>query len=365
MLSHFAATSQADRGTVTTTRFGNLPDGRPLTLYTLRNSKGAEAKITNYGGIVTSLKVPDCNGKLDDVVLGHNKVDGYLVEENPYFGALIGRYGNRIANGKFTLDGRNYKLPINNGKNSIHGGKIGFDRMVWTGRPFTSKDGFSVELKYRSKDGEQGYPGNLDVTATYTLTNNNELRLNFTATTDKPTVLNLTHHSYFNLAGKGDILGHIVQIKADRFSPVNANLIPTGELQPVAGTPFDFRKPTAIGARIDTPDQQLKLGNGYDHNFVVADAPGKLKLHAKAYEPTTGRTLDVLSTEPGVQFYSGNFLDGTIVGKGGRRYNPRNGFCFEPQHFPNSPNELKFPSTVLRPGETFKNTIVYRFGTKK
>jgi len=364
MLSHATSAVPGTQGSVTSSRFGKF-DGQPVTLYTLRNGKGAEAKITNYGGIVLSLKVPDRNGKFDDVVLGHNKLDGYLIPTNPYFGALIGRYGNRIANGKFTLDGKTFSLPKNNGKNSLHGGTIGFDRVVWTGRAFASKDGPSVELKYRSKDGEQGYPGNLDVTAVYTLTNNNELRVNFTATTDKPTVVNLTQHSYFNLAGKGDILGHIVQIKADRFTPVNADLIPTGELRPVAGTPFDFLKPTAIGARINAPDQQLKFGKGYDHNFVTANAPGKLKLQAKIYEPTTGRTLDVLSTEPGVQFYSGNFLDGTIIGKGGRRYNLRNGFCFEPQHFPDSPNEPKFPSTVLRPGKTFKNSIVYRFAVKK
>lgn len=346
-------------------RFGKLPDGRPVTLYTLRNAGGAEAKIINYGGIVISLKVPDRNGRTDDVVLGHNKVDGYLNANNPYFGALIGRFGNRIANAKFTLDGKTFRLPKINGKNSLHGGTIGFDKVLWTGRPFASKDGPAVELKYRSRDGEQGFPGNLDVTAVYTLTNRNELRLSFTATTDKPTVVNLTHHSYFNLAGKGDILGHIVQINADRFTPVNAALIPTGELRPVAGTPLDFRKPAAIGARINAPDQQLKFGKGYDHNFVTANAPGKLRLQAKIYDPATGRTLDVLSTEPGVQFYSGNFLDGSIVGKGGRRYTCRSGFCFEPQHFPDSPNEPKFPSTVLRPGETFKSMIVYRFATKK
>ena len=358
--------TDSPQGTVSSSRFGVLPDGKPATLFTLRNNKGAEAKITNYGGIVVSLKVPDRNGKFDDVVLGYGKIDGYLKNVgNPYFGALIGRFGNRIANGKFTLDGKTYRLPKNNETKTLHGGTTGFDKVLWTARPFLSKDGPSVELKYRSKDGEEGFPGNLDVTAVYTLTNNNELRVTCAATTDKPTVVNLTQHSYFNLVGKGDILDHIVQIKADRFTPINANLIPTGELRPVAGTPFDFLKPMAIGARIDAQDQQLKFARGYDHTFVTANAPGNLKLQAKVYEPTSGRTLDVLSTEPGVQFYSGNFLDGANIGKGGRRYHARNGFCFEPQHFPNSPNEPTFPSTVLRPGETFKNTIVYRFATKK
>ena len=356
--------AQSTQSTVTSSRFGKLPDGQPITLFTLRNSTGAEATITNYGGIVLSLKVPDRNGTLDDVVLGHKKLEGYLRSDNPYFGALIGRCGNRIANGKFTLDGKTHRLPKNNFKNSIHGGTVGFDRVVWAARPVELKDGPSLELKYRSEDGDQGFPGNLDVSAVYTLTNKNELRLTFTAKTDKATIVNLTHHSYFNLAGKGDVLGHIVQIKADRFTPIRADLIPTGELRPVAGSPFDFLKPTAIGDRIDAHDQQLKFAGGYDHNFVTANEPGKLKLQAKVYEPTTGRTLDVLSTEPGVQFYSGNFLDGTIVGKGGRRYHQRHAFCFEPQHFPDSPNQPNFPSTVLRPGETFKNTIVYRFATK-
>ncbi len=362
VLSH---ASDAGQGSVTASRFGKLPDGQPVTLYTLRNAGGAEAKITNYGGIVTSLKVPDRDGKIDDVVLGYSNIDGYIKNVgNPYFGALIGRFGNRIGNAKFTLDGKTYRLPKNDGPNTLHGGTVGFDKVLWTGRPLASKDGPSVELTYRSKDGEMGFPGNLDVTAVYTLTNKNELRVKFTATTDKPTVVNLTQHSYFNLAGKGDILGHLVQIKSDKITPVGATLIPTGKFLKVDGTPFDFRKPVAIGARINADDQQLKFGKGYDHNFVTADAPGKLKLQAKITEPTTGRTLEVLSTAPGVQFYSGNFLDGSIVGKGGRRYNFRNGFCFEPQHFPDSPNKPQFPSTVLRPGETLKSTIVYRFGTK-
>jgi aldose 1-epimerase len=301
-------------------------------------------------------------GKLGDVVLGYDSLAEYL-KETPYFGCLVGRYGNRIAKGRFTLDGKEYTLATNNGPNALHGGIKGFDKVVWDAKPSMTKAGPTLELRYVSKDGEEGYPGNLDVTATYTWTDNNELRLDYKATTDKLTVVNLTQHSYFNLAGKGDILGHVVMIKSDKITPVDDTLIPTGKFMPVKGTPFDFNKPTAIGARIGADCEQIKFGGGYDHNFVIAKGAG-LGLMARVTEATTGRTLEVLSTEPALQFYSGNFLDGHLTGKGGWVYKHRNGFCMEPQHYPDSPNQRKFPSVVLRPGKTYKNTIVYRFGLK-
>lgn len=341
-------------------------DGQPVTLYTLRNSKGAEARICNYGGVVVSLKMPDRNGTFGDVVLGGDKLSDYTkTPPPPYFGALIGRYGNRIAKGKFTLDGTTYTLATNDGPNTLHGGIKGFDKRVWTvAGVHDSATGPMLELNYISKDSEEGYPGNLNVKAVYTLTDHNELKLEFTATTDKPTVLNLTHHSYFNLAGKGDILGHVVEIKSDRFTPVDSTLIPTGELKPVAGTPFDFNTPTAIGARIDQNDEQLKFGKGYDHNWVIRKSGSGLALQARVSEPISGRVMEVWSGEPGLQFYSGNFLDGTITGKGGWVYKLRNAFCMEPQHYPDSPNKPSFPSTVLRPGQTYHNTIIYRFSVK-
>lgn len=353
----------AKSGEITSKPFGKTKDGTPVEIFTLRNAGGAEARITNYGGIVVSLKVPDRSGKLGDVVLGYDNLKDYI-KANPYFGALIGRYGNRIAKGRFELDGKRYQLATNDGPNALHGGLKGFDKVVWTAKPLSTKNGPALELSYVSRDGEEGYPGNLAVKAVYTLTNSNELRIDFTATTDKPTIINLTHHSYFNLAGVGDILSHEVVIKADKFTPIDKTFIPTGELRPVAGTPFDFRKQTAIGSRIKNDDQQLKFGLGYDHNWVVRDKPGRLALMAKVYDPASGRTMEVLSTEPGLQFYSGNFLDGTNVGKGGKIYRYRTGFCMEPQHFPDSPNKPKFPSVVLRPGQTYKNTIIYKFGVK-
>jgi aldose 1-epimerase len=344
--------------------FGQTKDGTPVDLYTLRNSKGAEARISNYGGLVISLKVPDRNGNLGDVVLGYDNLDGYL-KETPYFGALIGRYGNRIAKGKFTLNGQEYTLATNNGPNALHGGLKGFDKVVWEPTILASAEGPALQLKYVSKDGEEGYPGNLSVTAVYTLTEDNALKLEFTATTDKDTVLNLTHHSYFNLAGKGDILGHLVIIPANRFTPVDSTLIPTGELKPVEGTPFDFRNPTAIGVRINQDDEQLKFGGGYDHNWVVNKQPGAYGLMARVTELTSGRVMEVYSTEPGLQFYSGNFLDGKITGKRGWVYKHRSAFCMEPQHYPDSPNKPEFPTVVLKPGQVYKNTIVYRFSTEK
>lgn len=348
---------------VTSKPFGTV-DGQPVQLFTLRNDKGAEATITNYGGIVVTLLVPDKDGKKVDVVMGYDNVEGY-VAKTPYFGALIGRYGNRIAKGQFALEGQTYQLPLNDGANTLHGGTKGFDKVVWQGKPVESKKGAALELTYHSKDGEQGYPGNLDVVATYTLTEDNALRLDFTAKTDKPTVVNLTHHSYFNLSGGGTILDHVLKINADKTTPVDKGLIPTGEIVPVKGTPFDFRKPTAIGARIDDPDTVLQYGPGYDHNWVVNQKkPGELCQHAVVRSPKTGIVMEVLSTEPAVQFYAGNFLDGTITGKYGQVYQKRSGFCLEPQHFPDSPNHANFPNTVLRPGETYTNTIIYKFSTK-
>jgi aldose 1-epimerase len=354
---------------ITSKPFGKTKSGEAVQLYTLRNANGCEAEIINYGGIVVSLKVPDRDGKLGDVVLGFKTLREYETK-SPYFGCLVGRYGNRIAGGKFTLEGKTYQLAQNDGKNHLHGGKAGFDKVVWSAKPLQTKRGPALELKYLSKDGDENYPGNLDVTAVYTLTNRNELRVDFTATTDKATIVNLTHHSYFNLAGEGNgtILDHLVTINASRFTPIDKTLIPTGELRSVKGTPFDFTKPHAIGERVNAKNEQIKFGLGYDHNWVVnrpIPFPGILPKHVKVEEPTTGRTMEVLSTEPGVQFYCGNFLDGTLVGKSGKKYPYRSGFCFEPQHFPDSPNKPNFPSTVLKPGKTYKNTIVYRFGAKK
>ncbi len=298
------------------------------------------------------------------MVLGYDNLADYI-KDTPYFGALIGRYGNRIAKGKFTLNGKEYTLAVNNGPNALHGGLRGFDKVVWEPRLLASPEGPSLELRYTSKDGEEGYPGTLSVTAVYTLTVDNALQIEYTATTDKDTVVNLTHHSYFNLAGKGDILNHQVMMPADKFTPVDSTLIPTGELKPVDGTPFDFRTPTAIGARIGQDDEQLKFGKGYDHNWVINKPLGQLGLMASVYEPTTGRVLEVWSTEPGLQFYSGNFLDGSLTGKGGWVYQFRNGFCMEPQHYPDSPNQPNFPTVVLKPGQVYKNTIIYKFSVKK
>jgi len=349
------ATTRAD--------FGKTPEGVAVSIYTLTNSHGMEARITNYGGIVVSLKAPDKTGAMSDIVLGFDTLDGY-VNNTSYFGALIGRYGNRIGKARFNLDGHEYKLAANNGENSLHGGTRGFNRAVWTPRELS--DG-GLELVYVSNDGEEGYPGNLRVRVTYHLTPANELKIEYEASTDKDTVLNLTNHSYFNLkgAGNGDILDHKMMINADRFTPVDAGLIPTGELRSVNGTPFDFRKPTAIGARINQDDEQLKLGKGYDHNWVLNKSANSLSLAARVEEPTTGRVLEVHTTEPGVQFYTGNFLDGTAKGKGGKTYGFRSGFCLETQHFPDSPNKPSFPSTVLRPGQQFHSTTVYRFSAKK
>ena len=336
-------------------------DGKAVTLYTLKNSQGTQAKICNYGGIVTSLKVADKNGNFGDVVLGYDNLDGYL-KASPHFGCIVGRYGNRIAGARFNLNGKEYTLAKNNGQNSLHGGIKGFDKVVWS---VVKATGNSLELQYTSKDGEEGFPGNLNVTVIYTLTEDNGLQIDSTATTDKATHCNLTHHSYFNFAGKGDVLNHVVQINADRFTPVDANLIPKGELRPVKGTPLDFLSPHKIGARIENDDEQLKLGKGYDHNWVLnKPVAGKLTHAGTVSEPTSGRVMEVWTTEPGMQFYTGNFLDGSITGKGSWTYQQRNGFCMEPQHYPDSPNQPNFPTTVLKPGQTYKSTIIYRFSVR-
>jgi len=352
------------KGQISIKPFGQTKEGVAVDLYTLSNNKGAEVGVCNYGGLVVFLKVPDRNGRPGDVVLGYEALADYI-KDSPYFGALIGRYGNRIAKGKFTLDGKECTLAVNNGPNALHGGLKGFDKVVWEPRLLASLEGPSVELRYVSKDREEGYPGNLAVAAVYTLTEDNALRIDYTAITDKATVVNLTHHSYFNLAGKGDILNHQVMLPADKFTPVDNTLIPTGELRPVDGTPFDFRTLTTIGARIGQEDEQLKFGNGYDHNWVINKPMGQLGLMARVSEPTSGRVMEVWSTEPGLQFYSGNFLDGTLKGKGGWVYQFRNGFCMEPQHYPDSPNQPNFPSVVLKPGRVYRNTIIYKFSVQK
>jgi aldose 1-epimerase len=350
-------------GTIMKEPFGKTPDGKSVDIYTLRNTNGLEARIMTYGGALVSLKTPDRNGTIGDIILGCDTLDGYM-KQTAYFGALIGRYGNRIGHGKFTLDGVNYQLDVNDHGNTLHGGSQGFDKRVWTAKAMPTDRGPSLELTYVSKDGEEGFPGKLKVKAVYTLTDENNLRIEFTATTDKDTVCNLTGHTYWNLAGKGNILDHVVTINADKITPVDETLIPTGELMPVDGTPFDFRRPTPVGARIEQVNEQLKFGRGYDHNWVLNKEAGKLTTAASAWDPTSGRMLEVLTTEPGVQFYSGNFLDGTVTGKGGWVYQFRNGMCFEPQHFPDSPNKPNFPSTELKPGETYSATIEYKFSTR-
>jgi len=354
-------------GSTTKKAFGKTPEGQPVDLYVLTNKGGAEAAITNYGGAVVSLKVPDRNGKLADVVLGYDTADGY-VNDKSYFGAIVGRYGNRIGHAQFVLDGKAYTLAKNNGENSLHGGIKGFNKAVWTAKVLSAKDGRSLELSYLSKDGEEGFPGNLQVRVIYTLTDANALKIVYSATTDKKTVINLTNHSYFNLAGQGsgDILGHLLTIQAEKFTPVDSGLIPTGELRDVAGTPFDFRKSMAIGARIEQDDEQLKLGGGYDHNFVLGRAGDTDEsLAARVVEPITGRVLEVWTTEPGVQFYTGNFLDGKSTGKGGVAYPRRSALCLETQHYPDSPNQPRFPSVVLKPGERYDTITTYRFSTEK
>lgn len=344
--------------------FGALPDGTRIDLFTLKNGRGVEVEIINYGGRIVALRAPDRTGRVADIALGCDDLDGY-VKDRYHFGGIIGRYANRIAKGRFTLDGKTYRLAQNDGENHLHGGLQGFDRRVWQAEEVRGVRAVGVRLAYVSPDGEEGYPGTVKVTVTYMLTPQNELRIEYEATSDKPTVINLTNHAYFNLAGAGSgpVLDHEVYINADRFTPVDRTLIPTGELRPVGGTPLDFRRPARIGARIDAPDEQLRHGRGYDHNFVLNKRSGELSLAARVYEPTSGRVLEVLTTEPGLQFYSGNFLDG-VRGKAGQSYGRRTGFCLEAQHFPDSPNKPAFPSTVLRPGQTYRQTTIYRFAAR-
>lgn len=346
--------------------FDRTPDGQSVDLVTLRNQAGLEVRIVTYGATILSLKTPDRAGALDDIALGFDTFAPY-VDKSPYFGAVVGRYGNRIAKGKFTLDGHTYTLATNNGANHLHGGVKGFDKKVWKADTFQNASGVGVKLSYTSADGEEGYPGTLAADVTYTLNDQNQLIVDYHATSDKATVVNLTQHTYFNLAGgkANDILGHELMLNADRYTPVDDTLIPTGELAPVAGTPFDFRTATTIGARIGQDNEQLKRGKGYDHNWVLTRQGDGLSLAARVVEPTTGRTLEISTTEPGIQFYSGNFLDGTLTGKGGRVYPQRSGFCLETQHFPDSPNHANFPSTVLRPGQDYKSQTVFTFGTVK
>ena len=351
--------------TVTGKPWGKTSTGQAIWLYTLKNTKGITATITNYGGIVTSLWVPDKYGKLADVVLGYDSFAGYVKNaDNPYFGAIAGRYANRIAKGKFSLDGNTYTLAINNPPNHLHGGLIGFDKRVWTASPLKSANGAALTLSYLSKDGEEGYPGNLKVNVTYTLTNDDALRIDYKAVTDKDTVVNLTSHSYFNLdgAGNGNILGTVVRINADGYTPVDSTAIPLGKVAPVAGTPFDFRKPTPIGKRINEVNEQLKYGSGYDHNWAL-NGTG-LRLAATAYSPVSGREFALYTTQPGMQMYTGNFLDGKAVGTGGKPYKYRYGFAMETQHYPDSPNQPGFPSTELKPGEVYRQTTIYKFSNK-
>ena len=350
---------------VTKQSFGKTPDGKNVDIYTLKDG-AIEAHIITYGGIIQALKVPDKNGKSADIVLGFDTLDEYVKGNKGYFGALIGRYGNRIAGGKFTLDGKTYSIPVNDGPdpnhpvNALHGGPKGFDKVVWDAKEIPH----GVELTYVSPDGDQRFPGKLTAVVRYTLVGK-DLKIDYSATTDKDTVLNLTNHSYFNLAGagSGDILKNDVKINASHYTPVDANLIPTGEIASVAGTPFDFRKPTAVGARINDDNDQLKKGHGYDHNWVL-DSTGKMAEAAEVYEPSSGRVLQVITDQPGVQFYTGNFLDGSITGKGGKVYGHRSGLCLETQHFPDSPNHPKFPSTELKPGQKYHWVTVFRFSAR-
>ena len=348
---------------ITKSLFGKTTDGTEVYLYTLINND-MQVKITNYGGTITSVFVPDVHGKMDDVVLGFDNIEGYL-KGCPYFGALVGRFGNRIAGGKFTLNGVMYTLAQNNGPNHLHGGLNGFDKAVWKADMFQNSDNVGLNLAYTSVDGEEGYPGNLDVKVTYTLTSDNSIRIDYYATTDKTTIINLTNHTYFNLkdGGKSPILDHEIMIAAKNITPVNENLIPTGELMNVKRSPFDFNKMKTIGAHIDSDHQQIKLGGGYDHNYIFDPEREIMDPVARVKEATTGRILDVFTTEPAMQFYSGNFLDGTLTGKHGHVYGRRHGFCLETQHYPDSPNQPEFPSTVLKPGEEYRTSTEYKFST--
>jgi len=347
------------------TSFGIMPDGAEVKKFTLKNEGGTEVDVITYGGIITRWTAPDRNGFYDDVVLGFDNLNQYL-EGSPYFGALIGRYGNRIAKGKFSLDGETYTLATNDGDNHLHGGKKGFDKVVWEATPKNDEEGAVLVLTYTSEDGEEGYPGKLDVKVTYTLTNDNALDIQYEAVTDKPTVVNLTQHSYFNLSGllSKPVLDHEIYLNADTYLPVDGGLIPTGEYRPVAGTPFDFKEPKLIGKEIEVDNEQLKLGKGYDHCWVLNKGEEDLRMVASAYHKKTGRFMEVYTNEPGIQFYSGNFLDGTLPAKGGGTYVKRSGFCLETQHYPDSPNQSDFPSVRLNPGEKYTSRTMYKLSTK-
>lgn len=346
--------------------FGKLAGGRAVDIYTLTNRNGVEVRITNYGAAIVSLKVPDRAGKFEDVVLGYDGLDGYLAN-SPYIGVVVGRYANRIAKGRFSLNGVEYKLAVNNGENHLHGGIVGFDKVLWNASQAKTMNGAALQLTYVSADGEEGYPGKLSVKVVYTLTNLNELKVDYSGTTNKDTPVNLTQHSYFNLSGQGngDILGHQLMINANSFTPTDAGSIPTGEIRPVKGTPFDFTTPMRIGERIDNSYEQLVLGKGYDHNFILNGRHGTLRRAARASDPASGRVMEVWTTEPGVQLYTGNFLDGSMIGKEGKAYKARYGFCLETQHFPDSPNQPKFPTSVLRRGVGYRTTTVFKFSVQK
>lgn len=356
-------TSSAGAHSIAKASFGALTEGTPVEVYTLRNKSGIEARVITYGGIIVSLRTAGRDGTFGDIVLGFDSLAGY-VHDSPYFGAIVGRYANRIAKGGFTLDGNTYQLPINNPPNSLHGGDRGFDKVVWEAKSMEQADGVSLVLSHVSPNGDQGYPGTVRAHVTYTLTDKDELSVEYKATTDQATPINVSQHTYFNLTGNAqrDVLGHVLTLEADRYTPVDSTLIPTGEIASVTGTPFDFRTPTAIGARIDANDEQLRRGRGYDHNLVLARSGAGLAHAAHVLEPVSGRMMDVYTTEPGVQFYSGNFLDGTVHGKQGRVYRFRDGFCLETQHFPDSPNKPQFPTTILRPGSEFSSKTVFVFG---
>lgn len=354
--------------------FGHLPDGRQVDVYQFTNANGIELRVTNYGGIILSLKTPNVAGEFDDIALGFDSLEAYLSDEyrqaNPYFGAIIGRYGNRIANGQFSLDGEQYALAANDGSNHLHGGQQGFDKVLWQAEPFESEASAGLVLRYTSEDGEEGYPGRLETEVTYTLTDADELVVDYRAVTDKATPVNLTQHSYFNLKGEGSdtILDHQLMINASEFTPVNDTLIPTGEIRSVKDTPFDFTQATPIGERIEQDNEQLTFGGGYDHNFVLARgdaAADELVVAAKVWEPQSGRMVEITTTEPAVQFYSGNFLNGDLTGKQGQAYGHRSGFALETQHYPDSPNQEAFPSTTLKPGETYRSRTVYRFSAQQ
>ncbi len=361
----FTQTKHKNGQNISKKLFGKLNNGKEVYLYSLQNKLGAELKVTNFGATVVSLTMPDKNGNYKDIVLGYDNLKSY---ENgtSYFGAIVGRYANRISKGKIKINGKLYQLSVNEGENQLHGGKIGFNKMLWTAKTFVSKDGPSIELTLLSPDGDQGYPGKVTLNVTYTLTNNNELKISYEGTTDKTTVLNPSHHSYFNLTGNfsNTILDHQLKINANEFTPIDKEFIPTGKIESIVNTPLDFRKLTAIGAHINDNFEQLKFAHGYDFNWVLNNYNKKVREVADVYEPTTGRYMQVFTDQPGLQFYSGNFLNGTEIGKNGIHYNFRTGFCLEAQHYPDSPNEPQWPSVILKPGQIYRQTTIYKFSTK-